>query len=157
LYARLHGLRTVTLRYGNVYGPRQDPLGEAGVIAIFCGKLMEGGRPRIYGDGRQTRDYVYVGDVVTANLAAADNPGVGGEVNIGTGRETSVLDIVQILQQEGHRDDFEPEFAEARMGEIERSCLDVSRARELLGWQAGTSLPEGMRATLEAARMEIGS
>jgi UDP-glucose 4-epimerase len=157
LYARLHGLRTVTLRYGNVFGPRQDPLGEAGVIAIFCGKLMEGGRPRIYGDGRQTRDYVYVGDVVAANLAAADNPNVGGEVNIGTGRETSVLDLVQILQQEGHRDDFEPEFAEARMGEIERSCLDVSRARELLGWQAATSLAEGMRATLEAARMEIGS
>jgi UDP-glucose 4-epimerase len=157
LYARLHGLRTVTLRYGNVYGPRQDPLGEAGVIAIFCGKLMEGGHPRIYGDGRQTRDYVYVGDVVSANLAAADNPGVGGHVNIGTGRETSVLDLVQILQQEGHRDDFEPEFAEARMGEIERSCLDVSRAGELLGWQAATSLAEGMRATLEAARVEIGS
>jgi UDP-glucose 4-epimerase len=157
LYARLHGLRTVTLRYGNVYGPRQDPLGEAGVIAIFCGKLMEGGHPRIYGDGRQTRDYVYVGDVVSANLAAADNPGVGGHVNIGTGRETSVLDLVQILQQEGHRDDFEPEFAEARMGEIERSCLDVSRAGELLGWQAATSLAEGMRATQEAARMEIGS
>jgi UDP-glucose 4-epimerase len=157
LFARLHGLRTVTLRYGNVYGPRQDPLGEAGVIAIFCGKLMDGGRPTIYGDGKQTRDYVYVGDVVTANLAAAGNPGVGGEINIGTGRETSVLDIVRILQQEGHRDDFEPEFAEARKGEIERSCLDVSRARELLGWEAATTLAEGMRATLEAARAEIGS
>jgi UDP-glucose 4-epimerase len=155
LYARLHGLRTLTLRYGNVYGPRQDPLGEAGVIAIFCGKLMDGGQPTIYGDGAQTRDYVYVGDVVEANLAAGDRPDVGGEVNIGTGRETSVLDLVQILRQEGDRDDFEPELAPARMGEIERSCLDVTRAREELGWTARTSLAEGMRTTLDAARIEL--
>jgi UDP-glucose 4-epimerase len=155
LYARLHGLSTVTLRYGNVYGPRQDPLGEAGVIAIFCGRLMDGGRPTIYGDGRQTRDYVFVGDVVQANLAAADRRDVGGTVNIGTGRETSVLDLVAILRQEGDRDDFEPEFAEARLGEIERSCLDVTRAREELGWEARTSLADGMRATLEAARVEL--
>jgi UDP-glucose 4-epimerase len=155
LYARLHGLRTVTLRYGNVYGPRQDPLGEAGVIAIFCGRLMDGGRPRIYGDGRQTRDYVYVGDVVAANLAAADRPQAGGAFNVGTGRETSVLDLIEILQQEGARDDFEPEFAEARLGEIERSCLDVSRAREELGWEARTSLVDGLRTTLEASRAEL--
>jgi UDP-glucose 4-epimerase len=155
LYARLHGLSTVTLRYGNVYGPRQDPLGEAGVIAIFCGKLMDGGRPRIYGDGRQTRDYVFVGDVVAANLAAADNRDVGGAVNVGTGKETSVLDLVAILQEEGGRDDFEPEFADARLGEIERSCLDVTRARIELGWEARTSLNDGMRATLDAARVEL--
>jgi UDP-glucose 4-epimerase len=155
LYARLHGLSTVTLRYGNVYGPRQDPLGEAGVIAIFCGKLMDGGTPTIYGDGRQTRDYVFVGDVVAANLAAADNRDVGGAVNVGTGRETSVLDLVAILQQEGGREDFEPDFAEARLGEIERSCLDVTRARIELGWEAQTSLNDGMRATLDAARVEL--
>jgi UDP-glucose 4-epimerase len=155
LYARLHGLSTVTLRYGNVYGPRQDPLGEAGVIAIFCGKLMDGGRPRIYGDGRQTRDYVFVGDVVAANLAAADNRDVGGAVNVGTGQETSVLELVAILQEEGGRDDFEPEFADARLGEIERSCLDVTRARIELGWEARTSLNDGMRATLDAARVEL--
>ena len=155
LYARLHGLSALTLRYGNVYGPRQDPLGEAGVIAIFCGRLMDGGRPTIYGDGRQTRDYVFVGDVVAANLAAADSRDVGGAVNIGTGTETSVLDLVAILQQEGGRDDFEPEFAEARLGEIERSCLDVTRAREELGWEARTSLNDGMRATLDAARVEL--
>jgi UDP-glucose 4-epimerase len=155
LYARLHGLSTVTLRYGNVYGPRQDPLGEAGVIAIFCGRLMDGGRPTIYGDGRQTRDYVFVGDVVQVNLAAADRRDVGGTVNIGTGRETSVLDLVAILRQEGDRDEFEPEFAEARLGEIERSCLDVTRAGEELGWEARTSLSDGMRATLEAARLEL--
>jgi UDP-glucose 4-epimerase len=155
LYARLHGLSTVTLRYGNVYGPRQDPLGEAGVIAIFCGRLMDGGRPTIYGDGRQTRDYVFVGDVVQANLAAADRPAVGGAVNIGTGRETSVLDLVEILRREGRRDDFEPEFEPERLGEIARSCLDVSRAREELGWEAQTPLADGLRATLEAARLEL--
>jgi UDP-glucose 4-epimerase len=155
LYERLYGLSSVPLRLGNVYGPRQDPLGEAGVIAIFCGKLMDGGRPTIYGDGRQTRDYVFVGDVVAANLAAADHPEVGDAVNIGTGRETSVLDLVQILQQEGHRDDFEPNFEAERLGEIERSCLDVTRAREQLGWSAPTSLVDGLRATLEAARVEL--
>jgi UDP-glucose 4-epimerase len=155
LYARLHGLSTVTLRYGNVYGPRQDPLGEAGVIAIFCGKVMDGGRPTIYGSGSQTRDYVFVGDVVAANIAAAGNRGVGGAVNIGTGRETSVLDLVQILQQEGGRSDFEPDFEAERLGEIERSCLDVARAREELGWTAQTSLVDGLRATLEAARVEL--
>jgi UDP-glucose 4-epimerase len=155
LYARLHGLSTVTLRYGNVYGPRQDPLGEAGVIAIFCGKLMDGGRPTIYGDGRQTRDYVFVGDVVAANLAAADKRDVGGAVNVGTGRETSVLDLVAILRAESGREDFEPDFADARLGEIERSCLDVTRARDELGWEAGTSLNDGMRATLDAAKVEM--
>jgi len=154
LYARLHGLSTVTLRYGNVYGPRQDPLGEAGVIAIFCGRLMDGGRPMIYGDGRQTRDYVFVGDVVAANLAAAE-AATRGAVNIGTGEETSVLDLVNILREHGGRPDFEPEFAEARLGEIERSCLDVTRAREELGWEARTSLSDGMRATLDAARAEL--
>jgi len=155
LYARLHGLGTVTLRYGNVYGPRQDPLGEAGVIAIFCGKLMEGGRPTIYGDGRQTRDYVFVGDVVAANIAAAENPCVGGAVNIGTGTETSVLDLVAILRETGDRDDFEPQFEPARLGEIERSSLDVTRAKNELGWEARTSLSDGMRATLDAARAEL--
>ena len=155
LYARLHGLSALTLRYGNVYGPRQDPLGEAGVIAIFCGKLMDGGLPTVYGDGRQTRDYVFVGDVVAANLAAADRRDVGGAINIGTGRETSVLDLVAILQQEGGRDDFEPELAPPRLGEIERSCLDVTRARDELGWEAKTSLSDGMRATLDAARVEL--
>ncbi|HET8535690.1 MAG TPA: NAD-dependent epimerase/dehydratase family protein [Solirubrobacteraceae bacterium] len=155
LYTRLHGLSTVTVRLGNVFGPRQDPLGEAGVIAIFCGKLMDGGRPTIYGDGRQTRDYIYVGDVVRGQLAAADNRTHNGAFNIGTGQETSVLDLLEILQQQGGRDDFEPQFAEARLGEIERSCLDVTRARTELGWQAQTGLAEGMSATLEATRAQL--
>ncbi len=96
LFARLHGMSTVSLRYGNVYGPRQDPLGEAGVVAIFCGKLLEGQRPTVFGDGLQTRDYVFIGDVVSANLLAADSNSTGA-FNIGTGRETSVLDIVEAL------------------------------------------------------------
>jgi UDP-glucose 4-epimerase len=89
LYERLYGLSGVSLRLGNVYGPRQDPLGEAGVIAIFCGLLKEGGRPTVFGDGTQTRDYIYVGDVVSAALAAGDSEATGA-INVGTGRETNV-------------------------------------------------------------------
>jgi UDP-glucose 4-epimerase len=150
-YGRLYGQSNVTLRLGNVFGPRQDPLGEAGVIAIFCGKLRSGERPKIYGTGKQTRDYVYVGDVVRAQLAAGQSE-VTGEINVGTGRETSVLDIVEVIKElePEAAAGFEPEFAEARLGEIERSCLDVSRAREELGFEAQTDLREGMRATLDA-------
>jgi UDP-glucose 4-epimerase len=150
-YGRLYDQSNVTLRLGNVYGPRQDPLGEAGVIAIFCGKLRAGERPRIYGDGTQTRDYVYVGDVVRAQLAAAQ-AGVTGEINIGTGRESSVLDIVEVLKELAPEaaDRFEPEFAAARLGEVQRSCLEVSRAREELGFEAQTDLRAGLRATLDA-------
>jgi UDP-glucose 4-epimerase len=150
-YGRLYAQSNVTLRLGNVYGPRQDPLGEAGVIAIFCGKLRAGERPRIYGTGEQTRDYIYVGDVVRAQLAAGQS-GVTGEINVGTGRETSVLDIVEVMKELAPEAaaSFEPEFADARLGEIERSCLDVSRAREELAFEAQTDLRTGLRATLDA-------
>ncbi len=100
IFTRLHGLSTVSLRYGNVYGPRQDPLGEAGVIAIFCGKLLDGDTPTIFGDGKQTRDYVYVDDVVDANLRAAESD-AGGAINIGLGQEKSVLDIVEVAEAGG--------------------------------------------------------
>jgi UDP-glucose 4-epimerase len=150
-YGRLYQQSNVTLRLGNVYGPRQDPKGEAGVIAIFCGKLREGSTPTIYGDGKQTRDYVYVGDVVRAQLAAGQSS-VTGEINVGTGRETSVLDIVEVIKElePDAAASFEPEFAEGRLGEIERSVLDVARAREELGFVAETDLRTGMRATLDA-------
>jgi UDP-glucose 4-epimerase len=152
LYARLHGLSTVCLRYGNVFGPRQDPLGEAGVVAIFCGRaLFGGGAPVVYGDGRQTRDYVYVGDVVAANLAAAASD-AGGSINVGTGRETSVLDLLAVLGELVPDAELDPEFAPARLGEIERSVLDVSLAERTLGWRAGTSLRDGLERTLESAR-----
>ncbi len=150
-YGRLYGQSNVTLRLGNVFGPRQDPMGEAGVIAIFCGKLRDGTRPTIYGDGTQTRDYVYVGDVVRAQLAAGQSS-VTGEINVGTGRETSVLDIVEVMKElePEAAAGFDPAFEDARLGEIERSCLDVTRAREDLGFEAQTTLRDGMRATLEA-------
>jgi UDP-glucose 4-epimerase len=150
LFTRLHGLSTVSLRYGNVYGPRQDPLGEAGVVAIFCGKLLDGERPTIFGDGEQTRDYVYVGDVVDANLKAAETQ-TSGAVNIGVGKEVSVLDIVDVLKT--HSDGaFEPEHAPERPGEVRRIALDTSRAKQELGWQAGTGLEEGLERTLASLR-----
>jgi UDP-glucose 4-epimerase len=150
-YGRLYGQSNVTLRLGNVFGPRQDPLGEAGVIAIFCGKLRDGTRPTIFGDGTQTRDYIYVGDVVRAQLAAGQSS-VTGEINVGTGRETTVLDIVEVMKElePEAAAGFDPAFADARLGEIERSCLDVTRAREELGFEAQTTLRDGMRATLDA-------
>jgi UDP-glucose 4-epimerase len=153
-YERLYGLSSVTLRYGNVYGPRQDPHGEAGVVAIFCGQLLEGGRPRIFGDGLQTRDYVYVGDIVEANFAAAAHPQARGSYNTGTGVESSVLDVVAALREAAGvgADEFQPEFAPARAGELQRSWLDVTRARAELGFTAGTDLVSGLRPTLEWAR-----
>jgi UDP-glucose 4-epimerase len=137
----------VSLRLGNVYGPRQDPLGEAGVIAIFCGKLRAGGRPTVYGDGRQTRDYIYVGDVVAAILAAAESEATGA-INVGTGVETDVLELVARLGELGGGEGFEPEFAPAREGEVQRISIDPSRAGRELGWSAGTGLEQGLRLTL---------
>ncbi|MDX6691940.1 MAG: UDP-glucose 4-epimerase [Solirubrobacteraceae bacterium] len=149
LYNRLYGMSTIALRFGNVYGPRQDPHGEAGVIAIFCGRLREGKAPTIYGEGTQTRDYIYVGDLVEALLAAGASDAVG-EINIGTEAETSVLDIVSVLADLYGPDAPEPVLAPRRLGEIERSCLDASRARDVLGWQAHTPIAEGLRLTYES-------
>jgi UDP-glucose 4-epimerase len=147
LYSRLHALSTISLRYGNVYGPRQDVHGEAGVVAIFCGHLVEGRRPTVFGDGRQTRDWVEVGDVVRANLRAAAGE-LTGPVNIGHGRETSVLDLISALADVAERPLPEPEFAPERPGEVQRSCLDVSRARDELGWEAEVELRDGLRRIL---------
>jgi UDP-glucose 4-epimerase len=148
LYRRLHGLSTISLRYGNVYGPRQDPLGEAGVIAIFCGKLTDGQTPTVFGDGLQTRDYVYVSDVVAANLAAAESQATG-PFNIGTGRQTSVLDIVEALGAIAGRD-FEAELAPERPGEVRHIALDYTRAREQLGYEPKVDLREGLEQTLQS-------
>jgi UDP-glucose 4-epimerase len=149
LYERLHGLPGMSLRLGNVYGPRQDPLGEAGVVAIFCGLLKDGGVPTVYGDGSQTRDYIYVGDVVAAALAAGATT-LGGAVNIGTGREASVLDIVEILGGLVGRDDFTPKFAPPRAGEVQRISLDASLAERELDWAPQTTLEQGLELTLAA-------
>jgi UDP-glucose 4-epimerase len=150
IFARLHGLSTVSLRYGNVYGPRQDPLGEAGVVAIFCGKLLEGGTATIFGSGEQTRDYVYVDDVVDANLRAAEAD-TTGPINIGLGVEKSVLDIVDVLKEHAP-DGFDVEHAPERPGEVQHIALDPSRAREQLGWQAQVELDEGLKRTLDSLR-----
>ncbi len=149
LYERLYGLSTMALRFGNVYGPRQDPHGEAGVIAIFCGRLLAGERPRIYGDGTQTRDYIYVVDLVEALVAAGTSREVG-VVNVGTEAETSVLEILDVLRDLHGPGAPEAEFAAARTGEIDRSCLAAGRAREVLGWQASTPIAEGLRQTYAA-------
>jgi UDP-glucose 4-epimerase len=150
LYARLHGAATVTLRLANVYGPRQDPFGEAGVIAIFCERLRSGERPTVFGDGRQTRDYVYVGDVADVAVAAADAE-VTGPLNVGTGTETSVLELVDGLRDAaGGASGFDPEHAPERPGEARRSCLDPARAAQELGWRASTDLRDGLRATLQS-------
>ena len=144
LYTRLHGLPTVSLRYGNVYGPRQDVHGEAGVVAIFCGALIDGRRPTVFGDGRQTRDWVDVSDVVRANLIAADAD-VTGPFNIGRGQETSVLDLIDALNDVSGRGPLaKPEFVPERPGEVMRSCLDVSRAKSELGWVAEVRLRDGL-------------
>jgi UDP-glucose 4-epimerase len=148
LYTRLHGLSTVSLRYGNVYGPRQDVHGEAGVVAIFCGHLLNGRQPTVFGDGRQTRDWVEVGDVVRANLTAAEST-ITGPVNIGRGQETSVVDLLAALNEVSDRGALrDPMFAPERPGEVRRSCLDVTRARTELGWVAQQDLRGGLRRIL---------
>ena len=148
LYTRLHGLSTVSLRYGNVYGPRQDVHGEAGVVAIFCGALIDGRRPIVFGDGRQTRDWVNVSDVARANLIAADVD-VTGPFNVGRGTETSVLELIGALNGAVEFASLaEPEFRPERPGEVRRSCLDVTRARAELGWSAQVGLAEGLRRIL---------
>jgi UDP-glucose 4-epimerase len=148
LYARLHGLSTISLRYGNVYGPRQDVHGEAGVVAIFCGHLIDGTTPTVFGDGGQTRDWVDVSDVVRANLRAAELD-ITGPVNIGHGQETSVLDLLAALQDaSGAAEPMAPAFEPERPGEVRRSCLDVSRARHELGWEPTVDLRDGLRTIL---------
>ena len=143
-YNRLYAGAHVSLRFGNVYGPRQDPKGEAGVVAIFMNRLREGEAPKIFGDGTQTRDYVYVGDVVSATLAAAAHP--GGVLNVGTGVETSVLELYERIQRAAGVE-HEPEFADARPGELQRSVLDASLAKRELDWEPQRTLDEGLAET----------
>ena len=148
-YDRVHGLDTVALRYGNVYGPRQDPHGEAGVVAIFCGRILDGRPLTVFGDGEQTRDYVYVGDVAAATYLAATKTLPRREkldsrgFNIGTGVGTSVNYLARtLLDASGTK--MPIEYAPARAGEQQQSFLDASKAREVLGWSPATSLPEGL-------------
>ena len=145
-YNRLHGTIHVALRYGNVYGPRQDPHGEAGVVAIFLGALADGGQARIFGDGKQTRDYVYVGDVARATVSALGQE--GGVFNIGTGREVSVLELYERCRQVAGST-AEAEHAPARLGELQRSVLDPGLAAEQLRFTPMVDLEDGLAATWE--------
>jgi UDP-glucose 4-epimerase len=142
LYNRLHRTSHAVLRFANVYGPRQDPAGLAGVVAIFCARAFAGERPVIYGDGRQTRDYVYVADAMAAFLAAADN-GRPGTWNIGTGVEVSVLELAQVISRVSGCQ-VDPVFAPARPGELLRGALAPARAHRDLGWTPATSLDDGI-------------
>ncbi|MGI8426566.1 MAG: NAD-dependent epimerase/dehydratase family protein [Actinomycetota bacterium] len=149
-FASTHGLAYVNLALANVFGPRQDPHGEAGVVAIFALLLLDKSPCAIYGDGEQTRDYVYVDDVADAFLAAAER-GTRQTFNIGTGRETSVNELYrQMAEILGTA--TQPEYREARAGELQRSALDASKAKKLLGWTPKTDLTQGLKATIDSLR-----
>jgi UDP-glucose 4-epimerase len=139
---RLHGTQHVSLRLGNVYGPRQDPHGEAGVVAIFLRAVADGVRPTIFGDGSQGRDYVYVGDVARATLAATAL--AGGVVNVATGEATSVLELVDAMRRATGRE-IDPEHGPERLGDLQRSVLDPGLAGRELGWRPEVSLEDGLR------------
>lgn len=153
-YARVHGLDYVSLRFANVYGPRQDPHGEAGVVAIFCGRLLKGTPLTVFGDGGQTRDYVYVGDVARAHvLAAGLAPIPPGKVddrafNLGTQKETSVVDLARILMAAAKKS-VPLEHAAPRPGEQRRSVVSIEKARNGLGWSPQVSLEDGLRRTYD--------
>jgi UDP-glucose 4-epimerase len=153
-YQAAFGLPYVALRYANVYGPRQSSKGEAGVVAIFIDRLLSGNPPIINGDGKQTRDYVYVGDVVAANLAALRTPFVGA-VNIGTGRETDVVTICRFLR-EGLGSGIEATHGPAKPGEQRRSCLAVGFAAKVLGWRPKTPIERGLQETIASWRQARG-
>jgi UDP-glucose 4-epimerase len=142
-----HGLNSTVLRYGNVYGPRQDPLGEAGVIAIFCGKMLRGEQPTIFGDGDQLRDYIYVGDVAEINLLALEK-GHNQTYNVGTGKGISVNELFSHLKDLMK---FEKEaiYAPPRTGELFRSVLNCRKIKKELGWKAKTGIKKGLKLTLK--------
>ncbi len=156
-YGRVHGVDHVAMRFGNVYGPRQDPHGEAGVVAIFCARVLEDKPLTIYGDGLQTRDYVYVGDVARAVFLGATReiPPTGRvdarAFNVGTGVGTSVVDLAKLVQAAAGSD-TEISFAPRRPGEQQESFLDASKARKELGWEPQVSLSEGLTKTFEWAQ-----
>ncbi len=149
-YRSQYGLSSVALRYANVYGPRQNPHGEAGVVAIFAERLLRGQPCTIYGTGRQTRDFVFVQDVARANLLAVERE-VEGPVNIGTGVETDITRLQALLAEAAGRKES-PTYAEAKPGEQLRSSLDVRLAARVLGWSATVALPEGLSRTLASFR-----
>jgi len=146
MYGATHGLRYNIMRYGNVYGPRQDPLGEAGVIAIFSKKIAEGVAPVIFGDGEQTRDFCFVADIAAANVAGIEKEGESHIYNVGTGAPTSVNEVAsQLIEAFGS--DVKPAYSEAIPGEVRHIYLDIGRIRDELGWKPGTDMNQGIKMT----------
>lgn len=152
-FRNLYGLECSHIAPANVYGPRQDPHGEAGVVAIFAQALLSGKPTKVFGDGGNTRDYVFVDDVVDAFVRAAGEAGGGQRFNVGTGRETSDRQLhTAVAAAVGGPDD--PEFCPPRLGDLRRSCLDTSLAQELLGWHPRVELDDGVRRTVEYFRKQ---
>lgn len=151
MYRNLYGVRCSHIAPGNVYGPRQNPHGEAGVVAIFIDALLAGAPAKIFGDGSDTRDYVFVDDVVDAYIRASGEAGDGQRFNIGTGTETSTRQLHSIIAQATGRPD-EPEFDAPRVGDLRRSCLDVNLAAEVLGWRPRVGIVEGIARTVSYLR-----
>lgn len=159
IWQKTYGIVPVILRYANVYGPRQNARGEAGVMAIFSRRLLRGEPCTIYGEGDSTRDYVFVGDVVEANRLALTR-GDGETLNIGSGVQTTIREVFDVLRDRagellGHPVDVEPIFAPARPGEVHRSCLDAARAREVLGWSPRVPFRDGALQTLLSLQREF--
>lgn len=154
-FAATAGLETVILRYPNVYGPRQHPAGEAGVVAIFSAQLLRGERPRIFGDGSKTRDYVFVDDIAAANLLALRAPG-NGVYNLGWGRQVTDLEVFEAVR-DAIGVSVEPIFDRKRPGEIDRICLDASRARAALGWKPLIPFKEGVSRTVQYWKEKTGT
>jgi len=152
MFSRLYGIEWAGVAPANVYGPRQDPHGEAGVVAIFSQRLLAGEPTRVFGDGGNTRDYVYVDDVVDAFVRAATVPAAAGlRFNVGTGVETSDRELhTLVAEAAGAADD--PEYAPARLGDVARSALDAARAGEVLGWSPQVSIREGVARTVDYFR-----
>ena len=148
-YHAQYGLPYVALRYANVYGPRQDPHGEAGVVAIFCGNLAEGRTSTINGSGEQTRDYVYAEDVARANVLALERDVPSGAYNVGTAIETSVNRLYEILLEVSGKEVFPPQHGPAKPGEQVRSCVDPTKSARVLGWQPAVDLNPGLKKTLQ--------
>jgi UDP-glucose 4-epimerase len=151
MYKALHGVDFTTLTLANVYGPRQSPEGEAGVISIFSDALIAGKQTQVYGDGKNTRDYVYVLDVVDAFARACGERGGGQRFNVGTGLQTSDRDLHTLVAEAAEAPD-EPEFAPPRLGDLPAMSIDPGPALEILGWESRTSLREGLAATVAWAR-----
>ena len=153
MYRNLYGLQCSHIAPGNVYGPRQDPHGEAGVVAIFSRALLAGKPTKIFGDGTDTRDYVFVDDVVDAFVKASGEAGDGQRFNIATGTETSTRQLHSVIAKAADAPD-EPEFHPPRMGDLRRSCLDIGLAKKVLGWTPQVGIDEGVARTVDYFRSQ---